>query len=321
MQLSIVATLYRSAPYLEEFYRRCVAAAEGRWTDFEIVLVNDGSPDESLLLAQDLHAEDSRVVVVDLSRNFGHHKAMMAGLAHARGDLVFLIDSDLEEPPEILSVFHERMLLDKCDVVYGVQEIRRGSLLERVSGEIFYALINHLTDVTLPRNLMTVRLMSRRYVRSLLRHRERELVISGLWVVTGYDQVAVTVKKSRVRPTSYGLVRKVKLAIDYATSFSSRVLYWVFNLGLVISMLAGVSLLFLVVRYIFFGGALQGWTSVMASIWLFGGLTILFVGLVGIYVARVFNETKRRPYVIVRSVLRNEMPRAEQKKRLDAPQP
>ena len=123
MKLSIVATLYQSAPYIDEFHKRASASAKQLLgDDYEIVLVNDGSPDNSLDLAIRLTERDSHVVVVDLSRNFGHHKAMMTGLAHAKGELVFLIDSDLEEEPEWLLSFASAMLDKRCDVVYGVQE-------------------------------------------------------------------------------------------------------------------------------------------------------------------------------------------------------
>src|SRR5262247_1354941 len=120
MKLSIVTTLYNSAPYLTEFHERVCAAAVQVSDDFEIVLVNDGSPDNSLAVALELHRKDPRVAIVDLSRNFGHHKAMMTGLAHARGDLVFLLDSDLEEEPELLQKFYDEMSRTGADVVFGV---------------------------------------------------------------------------------------------------------------------------------------------------------------------------------------------------------
>ena len=140
MKLSIVTTLYRSAASIEEFYRRAIAAAEQVAGDIELVMVNDGSPDNSLDLALELQKHDPRVIVVDLSRNFGHHKALMTGLAHASGDLVFLIDSDLEEQPEDLALFYRRMAAGDCDVVYGVLRARRGSALERVTGAVFFTM-------------------------------------------------------------------------------------------------------------------------------------------------------------------------------------
>ena len=310
MELSIVTTLYKTRAFIDEFYESAVAAAERHFSTFEIVFVNDGSPDDSLEAVVALSRRDQRVVVVDLSRNFGHHRAMMTGLDYAEGELVFLIDSDMEERPECLDGFLSRMHQEECDVVYGVQDVRRGSFGERISGTIFYSLMDKLTEVKLPRNLVTARLMTRRYVDSLLLHRERELVIAGLWVITGYHQVAETVSKSRRRKTDYSIPRKIRLAIDYATMFSSNILYYVMYIGVFISIVSFLAILALVINRLFLGGVLAGWTSVMASVWLLGGINILFVGLVGTYVARIFTETKRRPYAIVREVYGREADRS-----------
>src|SRR5579872_1841666 len=153
MDLSIVATMYHSADFLVEFHRRCVASAEKLGVkDFELVLVNDGSPDESLNRALELHRQDPRVVVVDLSRNFGHHKAMMTGLKYAKGELVFLIDCDLEEPPELLETFYTEMKSAPADMIFGQQETRRGGFFERFSGGFFYWMLNLLSNYPLPAN-------------------------------------------------------------------------------------------------------------------------------------------------------------------------
>lgn len=152
-------------------------------------MVNDGSPDQSLELAVELAGQDEHVVVVDLSRNFGHHKAMMTGLAHASGDLVFLIDCDLEESPEWLTEFADTMEEKQCDVVYGVQQQRKGGWFERVSGQCFWSLFNTLSDISLPANIVTARLMTRRYVEALLQHQEREVFMAGLWHITGMTKL------------------------------------------------------------------------------------------------------------------------------------
>ena len=136
MDLSIVTTLYCSAPYLEEFYLRICGAAEKVARDFEIILVSDGSPDESLQVALSLRERDGRIKVIDLSRNFGHHRALMTGLAHASGALVFMIDCDLEEDPELLLKFHSVIRESEADAVVGVQTMRKGRWWERVSGAL-----------------------------------------------------------------------------------------------------------------------------------------------------------------------------------------
>ena len=305
MRLSVVTTLFRSAGTVEEFHRRAAAAAGNLTDEYEIVMVVDGSPDDSLERALSLQARDPHVVVVDLSRNFGHHPAMMAGLTHATGDLVFLIDSDLEESPEWLADF-DRVRQDRgADVVYGVQGARKGGFLERVTGWLFFSTINLLLDHPLPRNVLTARLMTRRYVRALLRHRERQIVIAGLWVITGFDQVAVTVAKVARRHSAYTLRQRLAVMIRAVTSFSARPLIYVVAMGLAISIVAlGVTIYFLLGRLLW-GRFLEGWLSVFLSIWLLGGLIIFSVGMVGVYVSHLFVETKRRPLYLVRAVHRS----------------
>jgi len=303
MKLSIVASLYRSAAYIEAFHARASAAA-GQLVgdDYEIVLVNDGSPDDSLDIAVALTHRDTRVVVVDLSRNFGHHKAMMTGLAHARGERIFLLDCDLEEEPEWLMSFAAEMARKPCDVVYGVQDARKGGMFERWSGLWFYRTFNALTGMSLPENLVTARLMTRRYVDALLLHQEREIFLAGLWHITGFVQEPHFVTKHDTSDTTYTFRRKLSILVNSVTSFSNLPLVSIFYVGVVISLLALLYSGYLVINWMFLSKPPSGWTSVMASIWLLGGMVISFIGVVGIYLSKIFSETKRRPYTIVRQV-------------------
>ncbi|MEG0879669.1 MAG: glycosyltransferase family 2 protein [Janthinobacterium sp.] len=303
MKLSIVATLYQSAEHVAAFHARAGAAARALvGEDYEIILVNDGSPDDSLALALALCEGDAHLTLVDLSRNFGHHPAMMTGLAHACGERVFLLDSDLEEEPEWLSTFAAQMAEQGCDVVFGVQGARKGGWFERWSGQLFYRLYRALTGVQLPNNLTTARLMSRRYVDALLRHQEREIVIAGLWLITGFEQRPCIVKKHSHSKSSYTLTRKMAHVVNSVTSFSNRPLVLIFNTGATIFLVACVYTSYLLLNWLLYFKPLSGWTSVMASIWMLGGLIISFIGVVGIYVSKIFTETKQRPYSIVRAV-------------------
>lgn len=302
MKLSIVTTLYKSAPTVEAFYRRAVAAAETVTDDFEIVMVDDGSPDNSLAIACALAERDSHVRVVELSRNFGHHKALMTGLAHATGDLCFLIDSDLEEDPKLLSEFWETLEKGDLDVVYGFQSGRKGDWLERTTGEIAYRLFNALIPQPIPRNHITVRLMKREYVNALLLHREQQTVIGGLWVITGFKQLGVPVNKLLRKGTTYGYWRRWLLLIDSVTSFSEIPLVAIFYLGTIISAMSALVGIGLLIHKLVFRGAVEGWVSVMLSVWFLGGLLIFCVGVIGIYISKIFVETKNRPYTIVRRI-------------------
>jgi putative glycosyltransferase len=304
VKLSIVTTLYRSAATIDEFYRRAISAAQSITDDIELVMVNDGSPDESLEIALALHRADPRVVVVDLSRNFGHHKAMMTGLAHATGDRVFLIDCDLEEEPELLTRFHERLEKSDCDVVFGVQEARRGGLMERVTGALFFSLVDLLSDHQIPRNTVVARLMTRDYVHALVRHRDREFLIANLWQVTGFRQDPLPIKKLSHSPSTYSLAMRIEMAVKYLTTTSTKLLYYVLYAGLAIFALSLLTVIYYISRYLLSGIGVSGYTSLIVSIWFFGGLTTLILGIIGIYVANIISETKRRPYTVVRAVHR-----------------
>ncbi len=302
-KLSVVSTLFKSSEYIRGFCERAKGAAGDLvGGNYEIILVNDGSPDDSLEVAAALAESDPNVTVIDLSRNFGHHRAMMTGLAHAGGDLIFLIDSDLEEDPAWLSGFVAQMQVDGSDVVFGVQKKRKGGAIERTSGWLFYRLFRALTGIEQPDNIVTARVMTRRYVQALVSHQERELNIGGLWVSTGFKQSRRSVDKLANSPTTYTFGRKFSHLVNAVTSFSSMPLVLIFYAGLLISGSAAMFIAYLLFRYFFVSAPPDGYTSVLASIWFFSGLIILFMGVQGIYLSKVFSEVKQRPYTIIRQV-------------------
>lgn len=302
MKLSIVTTIYNSEATIEEFVRRASEAAAKITDSFEIVIVDDGSPDNALAKAVQLAQADARVKVVELSRNFGHHKALMTGLAHASGECCFLIDSDLEEPPEILSDFWNHLHENSLDVVYGYQEKRSGDLARRLSGFIAYAVFNLLISAKIPANHLTVRLMCRDYVDALLLHREAQTIIGGLWVVTGFRQVGIAIEKKDKGSTSYAFRRRWQMLLDSVTNFSEAPLVGIFYLGLAIAFVSTLVGCWLMLRWLVLGVGVAGWLSVMLSVWLLGGIAIFCIGVIGIYLGKVFVETKNRPYTIVRKI-------------------
>lgn len=303
MRLSIVTTMFRSAAYLAEFHARCRAAAHKLGVEPEFVYVNDGSPDEALVRALELRQQGGNVRVVDLSRNFGHHPAMMTGLAHASGDRVFLIDCDLEEPPELLEAFSQILADRQADVVFGVQAKRADGAVGRLLAGAYYRVQSWLCSEHIPANLCTVRLMTRRYVDGLLRHGEVDFVISGLWARTGFTQIAVPIDKGHKDSTTYTLFRKLAMLVRSVTSFSARPLYIIFLLGVLISGFAALAAIGLVIAKLVLAGDMQaGWASLMVSVWLLGGLTIFCQGVIGIYLARIYLEAKHRPITIIREI-------------------
>lgn len=308
MTLAIVSTMYRSQGFLAEFHRRCVAAAAELGQELELILVNDGSPDDSLQVALALRAADPRVTVIDLSRNFGHHRAILTGLAATRADRVFLIDCDLEESPEWVVDFWRALDADPgLDVVYGVQERRKGGLFERSSGALFWRMFNLLTRLSVPESAMTVRLMSRRYVEALLSCGETEVFLGGLLTAVGFKQQGLVRAKRPRQGTSYSLGRKLTLLVEAVTSFSAFPVMAIFYLGMGVAAAAAVMLTYLLARKAFLGDVtLVGWTSVMVSIWFLAGLVMMSIGVIGVYVSRIYMEVKRRPRSIVRAVHRGQ---------------
>lgn len=302
MKLSIVSTLYKSAATVEGFVERATQAANAITDDFELILVDDGSPDDALEIAIGLLDRYPALKIVELSRNFGHHKALMTGLDHSVGDYVFLIDSDLEEAPELLTEFWAELEARRADVIYGYQASRNGGWTGRAAGGIAYWAFSQLIPHGIPQNHLTVRLMRRAYVDSLVAHREREVVIGGLWVITGYRQVGLPVEKRIKQGTSYSLKRRWRLLLDSITSFSEAPLVAIFYVGMLISAVAGVVGMVILIRFLIGGVGVDGWVSVMLSVWFLGGLAIFFIGIIGLYLSKIFIETKNRPYTIVRAV-------------------
>jgi putative glycosyltransferase len=305
-QLSIVTMLYRSEPWVRSFHERMLAAAEAVTSSFEIIYVDDGSPDRAAEIALDLQRQDARVVLVELSRNFGHHQAAVAGLRHATGERIFIIDVDLEEAPEWLPEFVADFEASAVDVVFGVNATRHGRFFRKHIGGAFWKLFNLLSDTRIPPNPCTVRLMSRRYVDALLTLPEKNIFLAGSYAWLGFKQRAREVQKG-VRPTrsSYSPMRLAELFLDAITSFTAYPLRLIFMAGVSIAALAMLAGGLMFLRKLISPGAFAlGWPSLIVSVWFLGGVTIAFLGVIGIYLAKLFNEAKGRPLYLVRQVHR-----------------
>lgn len=307
MKLSIIATLYKSSLFLEEFCQRVIAAAEQQvGSDHEIILVNDGSPDTSMQLALELKKQYPSIKIVDLSRNFGHHAAIVAGLELSVGERILLMDCDLEEQPEWLQLFSEKMDESGADVVYGVQQQRTASPASNFFGELFWSALNFMSSVRIPHNPMTCRLMTRRYVDALLTVQDRVLYLAGTFAWAGFTQMPIPlIKTPRVplQKSSYNLSRKLIQVADSFASFSVGPLMVLFLTGLLIWVGSVIFALGILVEKVLYPETvLSGFTSIMISIWFLGGTIILGTGIIGLYIAKIFQEAKRRPLYIVRKV-------------------
>lgn len=305
-RVSVVSTLYRSRPFLEEFLAGCLRTLEEMACgDFEIILVNDGSPDDSLSYARERKRDIPQLVLVDLTRNFGHHNALQAGLQVSRGELVFLIDCDLEVSPAVLGDLHRKQRETGADLVFGYQASRKGGWLERTGGRWFWKGINLLSDTRIPENVVTERVMTRRFVDALLRMGDRNPFLAGMMSWAGFDQVGLPVTKTqREGPSTYTVAKRVRLLVNAVTSFSPRPLVWLFYGGLVITAASFTYGAYLVVRKLLYDDTLLGFTSVMALLALTLGVLAAAVGLVGIYLGKVFIQVQNRPNYLIRDIWR-----------------
>jgi|SoiMethySBSTD1v2_1073268.scaffolds.fasta_scaffold34015_5 putative glycosyltransferase len=303
MKISVVTPLFHSAAYVEELHARCKAAIRAAGVaEHEIVFVNDCSPDESLAEAKKVAARDPNVVVVDLARNYGQHKAIMTGLAYATGNYVFVMDSDLEEDPEWIPIFYRELAEKHCDVVYGISNLNRG-FAYRIGHRIFYRLIAALSGVPMSRQVCIARLMTRRYVDAVMLFTESEYYIAGIWHLAGFAQMPVEVDKRHSSATTYTLPRLAALFINAVTTYSTRPLLAISVAGIALSVVAFLYTAWIISQKLLHGIAVEGWASVMAVVLLYGGLSLFFNGLIAIYVAKIFIEVKRRPRTIVREVI------------------
>ena len=306
VNLSIVSSLYLSSATVQDFVARISKAAkELVGEDFEIVLVDDGSPDDGLEQARAMLESIPQLVIVELTRNFGHHLALLCGLERSKGQLIFLIDSDLEEDPEWLLSFHSKMVKTSADVVYGFQEKRKGRLFERFLGAIYWRFILMLTGLKLPANMITCRLMTRQYLNALLLHKEVEVSIGGLFALTGFHQVKVPVIKGANSTSTYSLHLKIWHLVNSVTAFSARPLQAIFMIGLAVTLVGLLVVVYLVTAALVWNEPPEGWTSVMASVWIIGGMVLASQGTMAIYLGKVFAEIKGRPRTIVRREFKN----------------
>lgn len=228
---------------------------------------------------------------------------MLAGLLESKGDKVFLIDVDLEEEPELLVDFwNEFHLEDKTDVVYGVAKSREGGIIRKSLGSAFYDLFNSLSQTKIPENILTIRLMSRRYVDAIASYQENSLFLGGLFADAGFNQKPKFVYKNFKGATTYTLRKRIGLLVNAITSFSSKPLEFFVYIGAFIFAMSIFAVLVVVFRKFVFGIDAAGWASVIVALSFFGGLQILSIGVIGTYLGKVFNEVKRRPRFIVSDI-------------------
>ena len=308
MKMSIVTTSYQSEATIVEFIERMHSAAANLMINYELLIVDDGSTDTTKEKIKDLLPLYSSMQLIELSRNFGHHQAILLGLEQAQGDLIFLIDSDLEESPELIIRFYDETISSNSDVIYGVSEKHGDGFLRKIMSRTFWSLFRRYTKLRIPRGICTVRMMNRKYLNSLLRHKEVNVFLAGLWEITGFIQRPVVIEKGYKGKTGYTFSKRLDLALTSLISFSGRPLRFIAGFGASIVLFASISIVILILRNLSGHDSSQGWLSLITVITLFGGFQILFIGMVAIYVASILEEVKARPRAIVANFWNNDEP-------------
>lgn len=300
--LSVVVPLYDEEEVLPEFHRRLSAVLETLELDAEIIFVNDGSHDRTVEVVDGLRAADPRIALVDFSRNFGKEIALTAGLDAAAGDAVVLIDADLQDPPELIPELL-RHWRDGYDVVYATRVSRDGETrLKKLTAFLFYRVMQQATRIAIPADTGDFRLLSRRAVRALEQLHEQHRFMKGLFAWIGFPQKAVPYKRDPrfAGETKWDYWRLWNFALEGVTSFTIAPLKVATYLGLVTALLSFVYAGLVIVKTLLYGDPVRGYPSLMTAVLFFSGVQLIGIGLLGEYLGRVFDETKRRPLYLVK---------------------
>ncbi|MBL8375703.1 glycosyltransferase family 2 protein [Accumulibacter sp.] len=303
--ISVVAPAYNEEEVIAEFHRRVTDVLTKIGAPYEIVLVNDGSKDNTLAVMHTIQSLDANVTVVDLSRNFGKEIALTAGLEHTAGEVVVVLDADLQDPPELIS----QMLAgwrEGYDVVYGVRSQRDGETwFKKITARYFYRLIQHVSRVDIPRDTGDFRLLSRRAVLDLLRLREEHRFMKGLFAWIGFPSKPIYYQRDprAAGETKWNYWKLWNLALEGITSFTIGPLKIATYLGLVVALLSLLYAAFVVWKTLAYGDPVRGYPSLMVVVLFLGGVQLVSVGVLGEYIGRIFNEVKQRPLYLINRVL------------------
>lgn len=302
IELSIVAPMRNEAGNLEEFIARLVAVMEKIPVTYEVICVNDGSTDDTLSMLLAIRERNPAIKIINFSRNFGKDVALSAGLDYARGRAVVPIDSDLQDPPELIEQMVAKWRED-FDIVYTTRATRGGeSAAKRLTAHLFYRILDRITEVPIPRDTGDFRLLDRRVVEVLKRLPERSRFMKGLFAWVGFRQAAIVYQREprHAGRTNWSYWRLWNFAIDAITSFSSLPLKIWSYLGVVISMCAFLYAAVLAILKLGRGIDVPGSDAVMIAVLFFGGVQLITLGVIGEYLSRVYNEVKGRPLYLVR---------------------
>lgn len=302
---SVVIPVFNEEQTIMELYKRLTETMEKISSRYEIVFTDDGSKDKTFNILESLHKKDNRIKVIKFTRNFGHHLALTAGIDHARGNALILMDGDLQDPPEEILKLNEKFKKG-YDIAYAVRKVRRDTFIKKLSSKIFYRIFSSMSDTEIPYETGIFRIISRRVADYMKNFREKNRFITAMMSWGGFSHVNVETNREEryAGETKYSLYKSINLAVDAITSFSNfplRIAVYMGFLMVIIGLLIGARLL---VRKLYFGTPISDYTSVIVFLSFFGGIQLIVLGIVGEYIGKIYAEVKGRPlYIIDRTLI------------------
>lgn len=303
--ISIVVPVFNEEECIEQLYRNLVGVITGIERDYEIIFVDDGSTDNSAGLIKNLNQSDHNVKLVQFSRNFGHQIALTAGIDYAGGQAVVVMDADLQHPPEVIPEMLKKWK-EGFDIVYTVrQDTEDASLIKTITARCFYILFNKLAHINMPSNTADFRLMDRKVVNSFKQIRERTRFMRGLtsWIGFNTTGIEYSAKPRAAGKTKYSVRKMIIFAVEGITSFSALPLYFSIYLGFLFSGLGFFYSLYVGYIRIFTEMAIPGWSSTIMLTTIIGGIQLITLGMIGIYIGKIFDEVKQRPLYLVQRLI------------------
>jgi polyisoprenyl-phosphate glycosyltransferase len=300
-RISVVVPAYNEELVINETHKRLNDALSSIAADYEIIYVNDGSRDKTIEILKEIGAKDSHVRILNFSRNFGHQVAVTAGIQHATGDAVVLIDADLQDPPELIKEF-VRKWQEGYDVVYAIRKSRAGETwFKKITAAIYYRTLRKLIDIEIPLDTGDFRLMSRKVVDSLNAMPERHRFIRGLVSWVGFKQIGVEYERQErfAGETKYPLKKMIKFALDGITAFSYKPLQLASWLGVYAALIGFVGILAIIALKFLTEVTVQGWSSLMVVVLFIGGVQLGILGIMGEYLGRIYDEVRGRPLYLL----------------------
>lgn len=301
MLISVVIPVYNESDLIEDLYKAVMSAMTKFTDDFEVICVNDGSKDDTLLKLQVCHQRDKRFKVLNLSRNFGHQSAYTAGLSYAKGDYVAMMDGDLQDPPELIADMYKCAIDNQSDVVYGRRTERHETFFKKLSIKLFHFIFNKLSNINAPANVGNFSVMNRKALEAFLALEEKNRYLPGLRFFIGFKQDYVDYSRDdrTIGEAKMNFSRLLKLALDALFSFSKlpiKICIYLGMIGIFFTLIGGAVVLYKKLT----GEAITGWSSILVSMYFLGSVQLLFMGIIGEYVHRIFVETQNRPVFIVK---------------------